>query len=88
MVGNSFGHFLTRKRSILLELLIIGSVSLSPEKILGSSCQGLVEREDGVMEVLVGYGGAERNGERERERERDMNLLILQKRGLFCKLKK
>ena len=28
----------------------------------------MVEREDGVMEVLVGYGGAERNGERERER--------------------
>ena len=75
MVGNSFGHFLTRKRSILLELLIIGNVSLSPAEILGNSYQGLVEREDGVMEVLVCCGGAERNGERERE----MNILILQK---------
>ena len=68
MIGNSFGRFLMRKRLILLELLIIGSVSLSPEEILGSSCQGLVEREDGVMEVLVCYGGAKRNEERERER--------------------
>ena len=64
MVGYSFGRFLTRKRSILLELLIIGSVSLSPEEILGSSCQGFVEREDGVMEVLVCCGGGEKNGER------------------------
>ena len=75
MVGNGFGRFLTRKRSILLELLIIGSVSLSPVEILGNSCQGLVEREDGVMEVLMCCGGVERNGENERE----MNILILQK---------
>ena len=73
MVGNGFGRFLTRKRSILLELLIIGSVSLSPVEILGNSCQGLVEREDGVTEVLVCCGDAER------EREREMNILILQK---------
>ena len=42
---------------------------------LGSDCQGLLEREDGVMEVLVCCGGVERNGEKERE----MNILILQK---------
>ena len=52
---DGFGRFLTRKRSISLELLIIGS-----------GYQGLVEREDGVMEVQVCCGGAERNGERER----------------------
>ena len=74
---DGFGHFLMRKRSISLELLIIGSVSLSLAEILGSGCQGLVEREDGVMEVLVCCGGAERN--RERERESEMNILILQK---------
>ena len=72
MVGNNdrdgFGRFLTRKRSISLELLIISSVSLSPAEILGSDCQGLVEREDGVMEVLMCCGGVERNGEKERER--------------------
>ena len=61
---DGFGRFLTRKRSISLELLIIGS-----------GYQGLVEREDGVMEVLVCCGGVERNGEKERE----MNILILQK---------
>ena len=76
---DGFGHFLMRKRSISLELLIIGSVSLSLAEILGSGCQGLVEREDGVMEVLVCCGGAERNRERERERESEMNILILQK---------
>ena len=43
------------------------------QEILGSDCQGLVEREDGVMEVLVCCGGVERN------REREMNILILQK---------
>ena len=79
VVGNNdrdgFGRFLTRKRSISLELLIISSVSLSPAEILGSDCQGLVEREDGVMEVLMCCGGVERNGEKERE----MNILILQK---------
>ena len=53
---------------ISLELLIISSVSLSPAEILGSDCQGLVEREDGVMEVLVCCGGVERNGEKKRER--------------------
>ena len=65
---HGFRRFLTRKKSISLELLIIGSVSLSPVEILGNGYQGLVEREDGVMEVLVCFGGAERNGERERER--------------------
>ena len=85
MVGNSFGHFLTRKRSILLELLIIGSVSLSPEKILGSSCQGLVEREDGVMEVLVCYGGAERERERERYEHFDFAKKGKGKRGRVFK---
>ena len=45
------------------------------QEILGNGCQGLVEREDGVMEVLVCCGGAERN----REREREKNILILQK---------
>ena len=57
---DGFGRFLTRKRSISLELLIIGS-----------GYQGLVEREDGVMEVLVCFGGAERNGERERDEHFD-----------------
>ena len=65
---DGFGRFLMRKRSISLELLIIGSVSLSLVEILGSGCQGLVEREDGVMEVLVCCGGAR---EKQRERERD-----------------
>ena len=73
MVGNNerdgFGLFITRKRSISLELLVISSVSLSPTEILGSGCQGLVEREDGVREVLACCGGAKRNGEGERERD-------------------
>ena len=89
MVGNNerererdgFGCFLTRKRSVSLELLMIGNVSLSPTEILGSSYQGLVEREK--MESWIGGVGMlwwcrEKHREREREREREMNILILQ----------
>ena len=78
---DGFGHFLTRKRSILLELLIIDSVSQSPTEILGSGCQCLVEREDGVMEVLVCCGGAERERERERDEHFDFAKKEKSKRG-------
>ena len=67
---DGFGRFLTRKRSISLELLIIGS-----------GYQGLVEREDGVMEVLVCCGGAERNGEKERDEHFDLCKNGKSKRG-------
>ena len=59
---DGFGRFSTRKRSI--SLLMIGSVSLSLTEILGSGYQGLVEREDGVKEVLVCCGGAGRERKR------------------------
>ena len=67
---DGFGRFLTRKRSISLELLIIGS-----------GYQGLVEREDGIMEVLVCCGGAERNGEKERDEHFDLCKKGKSKRG-------
>ena len=72
---DSFRRFPTRQKSVSSELVMIGSVSLSPAAMLGSGCQGLELREK-----RWSHGGA---GVlwwcREKRREKEMKILILQK---------
>ena len=65
---DGFGRFLTRKRSVPFELLMSSNVSLSPAEILGSGCQGGVEKEK--MESWRCWCAVVVHRERERERER------------------